>query len=216
MIENDAAAPQRVRARLKEWPIVSSSQAYVLWLVLILSCIANPLTASANDATELRIGVLRSSLLAAIHAVALEDGFYARNSLAVKETDFDSGNGTAGFESVLRGDLDVYIGTLAELTRVDAQAIAAHQPPPLAAVAAGYPSPTTLVLRNDIAFNSVSGSKGSANCGLFAWFRSPGELPLLPCAEGVVDSVAGNKVGQHSGARHAACAAQPADRRVFA
>jgi len=119
-----------------------------------------PATVRAEEPIDVRIGVLHSSLVSVLHALALSKGYYAREGLNVRETDFNSGDGTAGSESLLRGGLDVYIGTLAEITRINGQAIASQKPPPLAAVAAGNPSPTTLVLRDDIPFRSVTDLKG--------------------------------------------------------
>jgi ABC-type nitrate/sulfonate/bicarbonate transport system substrate-binding protein len=76
------------------------------------------------------------------------------------ETDFVSGNGSDAIQALMRGQVDVYIGTLAELTRIDAQAIASHHPPPLVAVAAGNPGAATLVLRKDIPFHTLTDLKG--------------------------------------------------------
>jgi NitT/TauT family transport system substrate-binding protein len=133
---------------------------YLLWLATVALVCLSPTISVAEEPTDVRVGVLHSSLAAVLHAVALEEGYYAKNGLNVKQTYFNSGDGTAGAESLLRGGLDVYIGTLAEITRINAQAIEAHQAPPLAAVAAGNPSPSTLVLRDNIPFSSVSDLKG--------------------------------------------------------
>jgi NitT/TauT family transport system substrate-binding protein len=126
----------------------------------IISIILGSLPASASEKDTVRVGVLRSSWLSVIHAVAMTDGYYDRHGLVVDETDFNSGDGTAGLESVLRGSLEIYIGTLDEITRVNAQAIAAHRPPPLAAIAAGNPSSSVLVLRQDIPYHALSDLKG--------------------------------------------------------
>jgi ABC-type nitrate/sulfonate/bicarbonate transport system substrate-binding protein len=131
-----------------------------VWLAAVALVCIGPVMCRADEVTVVRIGVLHSSLVSVLHAVALANGDYGHNGLKVKETDFNSGDGSAGTESLLRGGLDVYIGTLAEITRIDAQAIAVHQSPPLAAVAAGNPSPSTLVLRDDIPFHSVADLKG--------------------------------------------------------
>lgn len=116
--------------------------------------------AQAETLTPVRMGVLHSGLFTVIHAVALQGGYYARNGIDPKVTDVRSGDGTAGAESLLRNSLDVYLGTPVELTRVNAQAIAGDQKPPLAVVAAGAPNFTNLVLRKGLTYTGPSDLKG--------------------------------------------------------
>jgi ABC-type nitrate/sulfonate/bicarbonate transport system substrate-binding protein len=114
----------------------------------------------AETLAEVRIGVLRSGLFTVIHALALQGGYYQRNGVKPRVTELRSGDGMAGAESLLRGSLDVFIGTPVELTRVNAQAVAQSKDPPLAIVAAGAPNFTNLVLRKGIAYQSFSDLKG--------------------------------------------------------
>jgi NitT/TauT family transport system substrate-binding protein len=114
----------------------------------------------AQTPSDIRIGVLRSGLFTVIHALALQGGYYRRNGLEPKVTELRSGDGMAGVESLLRGSLDVFIGTPVELTRVNAQAIAQSKEPPLAIVAAGAPNFTNLVLRKGIAYQNFTDLKG--------------------------------------------------------
>jgi len=118
------------------------------------------LVCAAANADTVRVGVLRSSLFTAIQGIARYGGYYQRRPLDMVETDFVSGNGSDAAQALMRGQIDVYIGTLAELTRIDAQAIAAHHPPPLVAVAAGNPGAATLVLRHDIPYHALTDLKG--------------------------------------------------------
>jgi NitT/TauT family transport system substrate-binding protein len=116
--------------------------------------------AIAADKTPLRIGVLRSSFNTVIHGIALRGGYYERNGLAVNSVDFRSGEGAPGIESLMRGDLDAYVGTPAETTRVDSRAIDQQKASPLVVVASGNPGNTTLVLRKDIPFTSLEDLRG--------------------------------------------------------
>jgi NitT/TauT family transport system substrate-binding protein len=128
--------------------------------VIITVLVASLAAARAEDKTPIRLGVLHSSLFSVIHAVAQQRGYYARAGLEPTVREFRSGDGSAGLEAALRGDLDAYIGTLVEITRVDSAAIASGKGAPLAVVAAGVPGITTLVLRKDIPYSSPQDLKG--------------------------------------------------------
>lgn len=129
-------------------------------LAVSLFCAIAAGQALAADKIPVRIGVLRSSFNTVIHGVAMQGGYYERNGLDVKSVDFRSGEGAPGIEALLRGDLDIYIGTPAETTRVDSQALEHDKAPPIVAVAAGNPGNTTMVLRKDLPFNSLEDLRG--------------------------------------------------------
>jgi ABC-type nitrate/sulfonate/bicarbonate transport system substrate-binding protein len=128
------------------------------FLTLIAIVIAPECHAEQLDVV--RVGVLRSSLFTSIQGIAHDGGYYQKNGLDLHETDFRSGNGSDGAQSVMRGQLDIYIGTLAEVTRINGQAIATGGKPPLVTVAAGNPGAPCLVLRNDIPYHSLTDLKG--------------------------------------------------------
>jgi NitT/TauT family transport system substrate-binding protein len=123
---------------------------------------AAPVASAAVPAqkTPVKIGVLQSSLFTIIHEVAVKRGQYEKNGLEVTTQGYRSGQGTAGLEELLRGSTDAYIGTAAEISRVNSAAIEKDQPPPLGIIAAGVPSTTTAVVRADLPFKSVQDLKG--------------------------------------------------------
>jgi ABC-type nitrate/sulfonate/bicarbonate transport system substrate-binding protein len=116
--------------------------------------------AQAADLTTVKAVVVKSSLATVIHEIAEEGGYYTKNGLKVQEVSLRSGQGSNGAQVLLAGDADAYIGTLSDITRLDARALEAGQSPPLAAVAAGSIGSTGLVLRNDIPFKTITDIKG--------------------------------------------------------
>jgi len=113
-----------------------------------------------DPTTPVRMGWLRSSLSLIMHPIAVEEGFYARNGIAPQVTEIRSGDGGIGTQSVMTGDLDIYIGVVSDVAKLNSQAKDIGQTPPLVVVALGSPGATNLVLREGIPYQSIGDIKG--------------------------------------------------------
>ncbi|MGV3651248.1 MAG: ABC transporter substrate-binding protein [Devosia sp.] len=121
---------------------------------------ASTLPALAQEPTTVRIGWLRSSLSLIMHPIAVEEGFYAKNGINPVVTEVRSGDGGIGTQSVMTGDLDIYIGVVSDVAKLNSQAKDIGQEPPLVVAALGSPGATNLVLRNSVPFETIADIKG--------------------------------------------------------
>lgn len=121
---------------------------------------AQPAASQAVAPITVRVGLLSPNLVSVIHYIAQKTGAYQKNNINVVEKKFSSGESSAGIESLIKGDLDVYIGAGAEVPRANGQAIAKGQTPPLVVLDGATAGVTTLVMRNDIQAKSLDDLKG--------------------------------------------------------
>ncbi len=139
---------------------------------LLLTALSS--TASLAEETTVKIGWLRSSLSLALHPIAIEEGFYARQGIAPKVTVVRSGDGALGTQLVMSRDLDFYIGTVSDIARLNSQAIDAKQKPILTVFAVGAPGATHLVVKKGLEYKSVADLKG-----LRIGVTSPGSTHII-------------------------------------
>lgn len=129
--------------------------------VLALSgAIGAAIPAHAEDATPVKIGWLRSSLSLILHPIAMEEGLYAKHGIKPEVTEVRSGDGAIGPQSVMQGRMDVYIGVVSDVAKLNSLAKENKQPLPLTIVALGSPGATNLVLKKGLPYNSVEDLKG--------------------------------------------------------
>lgn len=121
-------------------------------------CAAAP--SHAQDAKPVKIGWLRSSLSLILHPIAMEEGFYTRHGIKPEVTEVRSGDGAIGPQSVMQGRMDVYIGVVSDVAKLNSLAKENKQPLPLTIVALGSPGATNLVLKKGLPYKSVQDLKG--------------------------------------------------------
>lgn len=126
----------------------------------LAATIALPGLAAAQEATPVKIGWLRSSLSLIMHPIAVEEGFYKKHGIDPQVTEIRSGDGGVGTQTVMTGDLDIYIGVVSDVAKLNSQAKDIGQEPPLVVAALGSPGATNLVLRKDVPFTTVADIKG--------------------------------------------------------
>ncbi len=116
--------------------------------------------ALAQDLTKVKTGWLRSSLSLVLHPIALDEGFYKKRGVEPVTKVIRSGDGAIGPQSVMSGELEVYIGVISDVAKINSEALEIGQQPPLAVVAIGSPGATNLVLKKTLPFNGLDDIKG--------------------------------------------------------
>ncbi|GGA77111.1 hypothetical protein GCM10011385_34020 [Nitratireductor aestuarii] len=143
---------------------VNSYRRLVLKLGLAAAVAGATLTGSyaqsAGEPTELKIGWLRSSLSLILHPIAVEEGLYEKHGIKPIVTEVRSGDGSVGTQTVMMGNLDVYIGVVSDVAKLNSHAKDGGQPLPLTIMALGSPGATNLVLRKDLPYDGVESLKG--------------------------------------------------------
>ena len=114
----------------------------------------------AQELTKVKVGWLRSSLSLVLHPIAMEEGFYKKNGIEPLTKVVRSGDGSIGPQSVLQGELDIYIGVISDVAKINSEASETGMQPPLAVVALGSPGATNLVLKSSLPFNGLDDIKG--------------------------------------------------------
>jgi len=125
---------------------------------ILTSASAAPFVLSSAPAAEpdkIRFGMLYPNLVSVIHAIAKKIGAYEQQNLAIIETRFKSGQGTAGVEQLWRGNLDFYMGDAPEIPRLNSRIIENGGVAPLAVVSGTNPGHTALVLSNKLRPTSI-------------------------------------------------------------
>lgn len=135
--------------------MTATRKGWTAGLLAAAVAVALPTLALADEATKVRIGWLRSSLSLILHPIAVEEGYYAKHGIAPEVTEVRSGDGSIGAQSVMQGRMDVYIGVVSDVAKLNSQAKDAKQAPPLTIVAIGSPGATNLVLKAGLPYNSV-------------------------------------------------------------
>ncbi len=116
--------------------------------------------AQAQDLPKIRVGWLRSSLSLVLHPIAVEEGFYKKHGVEPVTRAIRSGDGSIGPQTVMSGDLDVYIGVISDVAKINSESLEVGRPPTLAVVALGSPGATNLVLRTAIPYSTLDDLKG--------------------------------------------------------
>lgn len=114
----------------------------------------------AQELVKVKIGWLRSSLSLVLHPIAMDEGFYKKNGIDPQTRVIRSGDGSIGPQSVMQGELDVYIGVISDVAKINSEASENRMQPPLVVAALGSPGATNLVLKNSLPFNSLDDIKG--------------------------------------------------------
>lgn len=147
----------------------------------IVTGLSFSVVSSTYAADQVKIGWLRSSLSLILHPIAVEEGLYAKHGIEPVVTEVRSGDGSIGTQSVMMGSLDVYIGVISDVAKINSHAKEAGQMPPLKIIALGSPGATNLVLRTGKEYKDVKdltklrlgvSSLGSAHLVTFRHFLS--------------------------------------------
>lgn len=119
-------------------------------------------TASAGDGDQMnvRLGLLKSSMITALHGVAESHGTYEDHGLNVEVVGYESGQGSIQAQALLAGDIDVFYGSGIDIVSLDGASMAEGDEPQLSIIAAATPGILSLVLRDDVSFSSVDDLAG--------------------------------------------------------
>ncbi len=116
--------------------------------------------AFSQELTKVKVGWLRSSLSLVLHPIAMDEGFYKKNGIEPLTKTVRSGDGSIGPQSVMQGELDVYIGVISDVAKINSEANENGIQPPLVVAALGSPGATNLVLKSSLPFNGLDDIKG--------------------------------------------------------
>ena len=156
----------------------------IFGLLACISALASTSTSLAADVVK--VGMLKPNVVSVIYWVAQKTGAFERNGIVVEEHPFPSGQTIAGIEQMMRGNIDFYIGASSEVVHANDQSLRIGKEAPLAIVEAGDPGDSWIVLRPDLAIQTLEQLKtqplrigvsnpGSSHLTLFrAYLRSKG------------------------------------------